>query len=154
LFGIVNFPRKFRNLRNAYAYAAFAEKPFVRKARCTKFAERLGETQKIWKQMLQTRSTAQVLAQLNTMAQEILWFWVRLEDGSLKKLPFSIRLLTWSCDCEGTDNEKLPQPPSHPPSIQTPNPHSETPAHTLSKATLWHPSLTRRKTYSESTSTT
>ena len=101
MFCIVNFPRKFRNLRNAYAYAAFAEKPFVRKARCTKFAERLGEMQKIWKQMLQTRTTAQVLALLETMAREVSFFWVRVEDGSLKKLPFSIRLLTWSCDCEG-----------------------------------------------------
>jgi hypothetical protein len=57
--------------------------------------------QKIWKQMLQTRTTAQVLALLETMAREVSFFWVRVEDGSLKKLPFSIRLLTWSCDCEG-----------------------------------------------------
>jgi hypothetical protein len=57
--------------------------------------------QKIWKQMLQTRTTAQVLALLDTMAREVSFFWVRVEDGSLKKLPFSIRLLTWSCDCEG-----------------------------------------------------
>jgi len=93
LLCIVNFPRKYRNLRNAYAYAAFAEKPFVRKARCTKFAERLAEGQKIWKQMLQTRTTAQVLAVLDTMAREVLWFWICLEDGTFKKLPFSIRLL-------------------------------------------------------------
>lgn len=114
LFCIVNFPRKYRNLRNAYAYAAFAEKPFVRKARCTKFAERLVEFQKIWKQMLQTRTTAQVLAQLDSMARETLWFWVRLEDGTLKKLPFSIRLLTWSCDCEGNAFNNHPPTPLRP----------------------------------------
>jgi hypothetical protein len=51
--------------------------------------------------MLQTRTTAQVLAQLDSLAREVLWFWVRLEDGSLKQFPFSVRLLTWSCDCEG-----------------------------------------------------
>ena len=103
LLSVGNFPLKYRNKREAIMHAAFAEKPVVRKPRHSKVAERLCEEQKIWKQMLQSRTLAQIFAILEHFARVPQDFWVRIADGSFKLVSFSIRWGMWQCDAEGTD---------------------------------------------------
>jgi hypothetical protein len=55
----------------------------------------------VYSQAFSIRLVAQVYAQLEPLSKEVLWFWVRQEDGSLVKVPFSIRWGLWQADCEG-----------------------------------------------------
>ena len=64
---------------------------------------KLCEEQKIWKQMLQSRTLAQIFAILEHFARVPQDFWVRIADGSFKLVSFSIRWGMWQCDAEGTD---------------------------------------------------
>jgi hypothetical protein len=98
---IGNFPGRFRRQRTAINYVALAEKPKKRKPRSSGTSETYDEEQKVYSQALSSRLVAQVYAQLEPLSKEVLWFWVRQEDGSLVKVPFSIRWGLWQADCEG-----------------------------------------------------
>ena len=102
LLGIGNFPIEYRNKREAIMHAAFAEKPQVRKPRHSKVSEKLSEEQKIWKQMLHSRTLTQIFAALEFFSRSPQEFWVRKSDGKFEKIAFAIRWGMWQCDGEGS----------------------------------------------------
>lgn len=101
LLSVGNFPIEYRNQREAIMHVAFAEKPQVRKPRHSKVSEKLCEEQKVWKQMLQSRTLTQIFAEWEVFSRSPQEFWVKKSDGTFEKMWFAIRWGMWQCDGEG-----------------------------------------------------
>lgn len=106
LLAVGNFPIKYREKRQTIMHVAFAEKPQVRKPRHSKVSETLSEEQKVWKQMLQSRTLTQIMAGLEAFSRSNQMFWVRMSDGIFQKISCTIRWGMWQCDGEGEVNLK------------------------------------------------
>jgi len=102
MLSVGNFPIMYREKRATIMHVAFAEKPIVRKPRHSKVAEKLSEEQKVWKQMLQSRTLTQIMSGLEAFARTPQVFWVRKLDGKFYKVALAIRWGMWQCDGEGT----------------------------------------------------
>jgi hypothetical protein len=102
MLSVGNFPIVYREKRATIMHVAFAEKPIVRKPRHSKVSEKLSEEQKVWKQMLQSRTLTQIMSGLEAFARTKQVFWVRKLDGKFHKVAFAIRWGMWQCDGEGT----------------------------------------------------